>query len=236
MAKLTPIRVLLVDDYSLVRVGLREQLTGCPDFSVVGEAVSVEQAVELASLLTPAIVLLDLNLPDGSGLQACRRILADRPNMRVLILTVCDDSVTMQAAIEAGAHGYLLKNIRRDMLREAVRVVARGASFFHPDSIGESLSASATDSDPDARDGLMRLSRQEQRILPLLEVGRTNREIGCALALSENTVKNYLFNMFRKLQVTSRTQAVALYLQQERRDSSNRRRTQSYPLPSQHSA
>ncbi len=157
-------------------------------------------------------MLLDLNLPDGSGIQACRLILADTPTMRVLIMTICDDSVTMQAAIAAGAHGYVLKNIRMDMLQEAVRAVAMGASFFHPCSMFTALPTSAAGSDPDACDGLRKLSRQERRMLPLLEAGRANKEIGCALALSENTVKNYLFNMFRKLQITSRTQAVVLYL------------------------
>ena len=220
MPKGFPIRVLVVDDYGLIRAGLREQLTSCPDFSVVGEAESAEQAVELARRLTPTIVLLDLNLPDGSGIQACHRILADTLTMRVLIMTICDDSVTMQAAIAAGAHGYVLKNIRMDMLREAVRVVAMGASFFHPRSMFTALSAPATGSHLETRDGLRKLSRQEQRILPLLEAGRTNKEIGCALTLSENTIKNYLSNMFRKLQITSRTQAVALYLQQQQQQQS----------------
>jgi two-component system response regulator DevR len=184
------IRVLLVDDHGLVRIGLREQLTSCPDISVVGEAASVKQAVELAHLLTPQIVLLDLNLPDGSGIQACRRILAGAPATRVLIMTIYDDPATAQAAIAAGAHGYVLKDIGPDMLLEAVREVAMGASFFHPSSIREILSASSVASDPEKLHGLEMLSRQEQRILPLLGDGRTNKEIGLVLALSENTVKN----------------------------------------------
>jgi two-component system, NarL family, response regulator DevR len=222
MPRRPQIRVLLVDDYGLVRIGIREQLTSCHDFSVVGEAASVEQAVELARCLTPTIVLLDLNLPDGSGIQACRRILADAPNMRVLIMTICDDTAAVHAAIAAGAHGYVLKDVGPDMLLEAVRTVAIGASFFHPHSMFTALSASSAASDPDALYGLGRLSRQEQRILPLLGEGRTNKEIGFVLALSENTVKNYLSNMFRKLKITRRTQAVTLYLrQQQRRKLSN---------------
>lgn len=215
------IRVLLVDDHGLVRIGLREQLTSGSGFSVVGEAASVEQAVERVRRLTPHIVLLDLNLPDGSGIHACRRILAVAPATRVLIMTICDDFATVQAALAAGAHGYVLKDIGPDLLVEAVQTVAMGALFFHPRSIRESLSASSAVSDPAARDGLGNLSRQEQRILPLLGEGRTNKEIGSVMALSENTVKNYLYNMFKKLNVTRRTQAVTLYLQKQQRDSSN---------------
>jgi DNA-binding NarL/FixJ family response regulator len=215
------IRVLLVDDHGLIRIGLREQLTSCPDFSVVGEAASVEQAVELAHSLTPKIVLLDLNLPDGSGVQACRRILAGAPATRVLIMTICDDSAAVHAAMAAGAHGYVLKDVGPDMLLEAVRAVARGASFFYPRSIHEVLSASSAASNPEELHRLRTLSRQEQRILPLLGEGRTNKEIGLVLALSENTIKNYLSNMFRKLKISRRTQAVTLYLQQQRRNLSN---------------
>jgi two-component system, NarL family, response regulator DevR len=112
----SPIRVLLVDDHGLVRIGIREQLASCQDFSVVGEAASVKQAVELAHSLTPQVVVLDLNLPDGSGIQACRRILAGTPDMHVLIMTICDDSAAVRAAIAAGAHGYVLKDIGTDML------------------------------------------------------------------------------------------------------------------------
>ncbi len=217
MARRSPIRVLLVDDHGLVRIGIREQLASCQDFSVVGEAASVKQAVELAHSLTPQVVMLDLNLPDGSGIQACRRILAGAPDMHVLIMTICDDSATVRAAIAAGAQGYVLKDIRPDMLLEAVRTVAIGVSFFHPRSMCAALSASSVPSDPEALYGLGKLSRQEQRILPLLGEGRTNKEIGFVLALSENTVKNYLSNMFRKLKISRRTQAVTLYQRQQQR-------------------
>jgi two-component system response regulator DevR len=217
----TRIRVLLVDDHGLVRIGLREQLTSCPDFSVVGEAASVKHAVELAHRLTPQIVLLDLNLPDGSGIQACRRILAAAPATRVLVMTICDDSETVQAAIAAGAHGYVLKDIGPDMLLDAVRTVAIGASFFHPRSIHEILPSSSAALNPEDLYGLRTLSPQERRILPLLGEGRTNKEIGFLLALSENTIKNYLSNMFRKLKITRRTQAVRLYLLLQRRNLSN---------------
>jgi DNA-binding NarL/FixJ family response regulator len=204
------IRVLLVDDHSLVRIGLKEQLTGCLDISVVGEASSVVQAVECASRLSPTIVLLDLNLPDGSGAEACRQILADRPGIRVLIMTICDDSVAMQAAMAAGAHGYVLKDVGLDMLLRAVRTVAAGKSFFYPPSIRPARPSSAA-ADQEDFDGWEKLSPQERRILPLLGEGRTNREIGDALGLSEYTIKNYLSNIFRKLKVTRRTQAVMRY-------------------------
>lgn len=146
--------MLLVDDHGLVRIGLREQLTSCQDFSVVGEAASVKKAVELARRLTPTIVLLDLNLPDGSGIQACRQILASAPDMRVLIMTICDDSAAVHAAMAAGAHGYVLKDVGPDMLLEAVRTVALGASFFHPRSLLTALSVSSEASDPEALNGL----------------------------------------------------------------------------------
>jgi two-component system response regulator DevR len=139
----------------------------------------------------------------------------------VLIMTIFDDAATVQAAIAAGAHGYVLKDIGPDMLLKAVRTVAIGASFFHPSSIRADLSSPSKASDPEKLHGLGKLSRQEQRILPLLGEGRTNKEIGLVLALSENTIKNYLSNMFRKLKITRRTQAVTLYLRQQRRNLSN---------------
>jgi two-component system response regulator DevR len=216
------IRVLLVDDHGLVRIGLREQLASCRDFSVVGEAASVAQAVELARRLIPEIVLLDLNLPDGSGIQACRQILADAPASRMLILTIDDDSAAVRAAVEAGAHGYVLKDIGRDMLIQAVRTVATGASYFHPRLLRAVLSGSSADSGSKEGYGLEKLSRQEQRILRLLEEGKTNKEIGLAMALSGKTVRNYLANMFKKLKISRRTQAVTLYVRgQKRRDHFN---------------
>ena len=206
------LHILIVDDHTLVRIGIRHQLSGDPRITVVGEAESAADAVRLVMSLTPDVVILDLNLPDGSGIDACRRILLHSPATRVLIMSVFDEAETVQAAMTAGAQGYVLKDITGDMLRQAVHTVAGGGSFLCPRLVRSIW----TGPPAEASQALSLLSRQERRILPLLAEGKTNKEIGAVLALSEKTVKNYLANMFVKLQITRRTQAVALYLRGRR--------------------
>lgn len=204
-------RVLLVDDHPVVRLGLKEKLTDTSDLQVVGEAASAAEAIALTDALKPDLVLLDISLPDASGVQVCRQIAASRPQTRILMMSIYDDADLVRGAIAAGAHGYVLKGASVDMLLEAIRFVATGSCFLHPQLIGTVLTEVRESMRGRPRERVRRLSRQEQRILPLVAEGKTNKEIGSELILSDKTVKNYLANMFDKLNVTRRSQAAALY-------------------------
>jgi DNA-binding NarL/FixJ family response regulator len=205
-------RLLIVDDHPLVRIGLRAQLSDGGEFRVVGEAASIDQAVALYGRLKPDLVMLDLNLIDGSGVDACRRLLEMDEAAKVLVMTLYDDAETVRSAIAAGAHGFLPKDSRRETICEAVRTVAAGRVYLHPCLVSTVLDCMRNSERPVRREGLELLSPQERRILPLLAEGRTNKEIGSALGLSEKTVKNYLARMFTKLCIASRTEAVTLYV------------------------
>lgn len=217
MSTPAPIRVLIVDDSTLVRAGLRAVLAsqqGARKIEVVGEAAAVAAGVEAARKLAPDVVLMDIRLPDGSGIDACRQILARSPDQRVLILTsVVDDHLVLQA-IRAGAHGYLLKEIDSRGLVNALIDVSEGKSILDPAVTARVMQlARAGDSAPDA---LASLSPQEKRIIALVAEGCTNKEAAQKLGLSEKTVKNYLSTAFEKLHVSSRAQAAALYAQNQK--------------------
>ncbi len=204
-------RILLVDDHPIVRVGVKERLEGTTDLRVIGEAASAAEAVTLAEALEPDLVVLDIGLPDASGVQACRKILASRPGTRILMMSMHDDMVLVRGAITADAHGYVLKGTSADMLLDAIRLVAAGSCFLHPRLIGMVLTEVRESMCGRPRERVTSLSPQEQRILPLLAQGKTNKEIGSEMILSDKTVKNYLANMFAKLKVSGRSQAAALY-------------------------
>lgn len=206
------IRLLIVDDHAVVRIGLRTLLGAVSGIEVVGEVGSVAGAVSEALRLQPAVVLMDMRLPDGTGVDACREILAVLPQAHVLFLTSYDDQDAMLAAVYAGALGYLLKQIDSDALVRAVQSVAAGKSIMDAaatqtikaqfDSMSESGSS---------RTGSVELSAQEQRVLALVAKGNTNKEIAAALQLSDKTVKNYLSNIYQKLHVSRRSQAAVIY-------------------------
>lgn len=213
---LAPIRILLVDDSELVRRGLKTVLVPSaePPMCVVGEAGSVADAVAECQKLNPDVVLLDIRLPDGSGLDACRQILQRQPATRVVILTSYSNDNFVYESVTCGAQGYLLKEIDPEALIRAVRDVTAGRSILDPDATSRVLRL--------LRDGgngagptadLSGLSPQERRVLALVAEGLTNKQVGRRLGLTENTVKNYLVNVFEKLQVKRRAQAAALYVQ-----------------------
>jgi two-component system response regulator DevR len=204
------LRLMLVDDSEVVRMGLRALLTAEAEIEVVGEAVSVATALERASKLKPDVLLLDLRLPDGNGFDACRQILARSPEIRVLVLTSVVDDTLVDEAIRAGAHGYLLKEINGRGLVQAIFDVAAGKSILDPAVTARVMHLVKSGG---ARDTLADLSPQEKRVLALIAEGKTNKEVGGELGLSEKTVKNYLSNIFEKLHVSRRAQAAAIYAQ-----------------------
>lgn len=205
------ITLLIVDDSELVRIGLRALLSAETDFRIVGEAATVGESVEACTKLRPAVVLLDIRLPDGSGLDACRQILKRVPNARVLMLTSMIDDRLVDEAIRVGAHGYLLKDIDGRGLVTAIRDIAAGKSILDPAVTARVMERVRTGSS--SHDRFATLSAQEKRVLALIAEGCTNKEVGVKLGLSEKTVKNYLSTVFEKLQVSRRAEAAALFAQ-----------------------
>lgn len=200
---MSAIRVLLVDDHEMVRAGLHGLLSRSADLDIVGEAANAAQAVEAAVRLAPDVVLMDMRLPDGSGVDACREILSALPRTRVIFLTSYAEELARVSTVLAGAAGYLLKDIAHEQLVEAIRAAAAGRPVNEPEA--RQLVAQRLRQSP-------ALSKQEYRVLALVVDGKTNREIGAELGLSEKTVRNYLSNAFQKLGVSRRSQAAAMFV------------------------
>lgn len=210
-AKTKPIRLLLADDHEVVRLGLRSLLVRSGAIQVVGEAETATDAVKKAVRLKPDVVLMDVRLPEGGGVQACREIRASCPYTRVLFLSSYVDDEAAMATFVGGANGYLLKEIKKEALLSAIKAVAEGHSIQDPSVNERILKRMQAPSHPGAKGEEETLSPQEQKVLALVADGKTNKEIAFALTLSDKTVKNYLRNIFQKLQVTRRSQAVAKF-------------------------
>jgi two-component system, NarL family, response regulator DevR len=207
------IRLMLVDDHEVVRLGLRALFTQTETIEVVGEAGTVADAIKGAAKHHPDLVLMDLRLPDGTGLDACRDILSANSRTRVLFLTSHSDEEAVVSTILAGASGYLLKEIGAKALISAIEMVSDGQSILDPKvtkAVLQRMSLLAANT-PAKRPGEDKLSPQERRILALVVEGKTNKEIAGALGLSDKTVKNYLSNAFQKLHVRRRSHAAALF-------------------------
>lgn len=204
-------RIVLIDDSRMVRLGIREQLMKATEFCMVGEAMSAAEGLELVEQSNPDLVLLDSHLPDLSGMEACRRMIAREPARRVLMLSIHDAPAIVQEAIAAGAQGYVLKDAPVDMWLDAIRRVAGGGPLVQPQLIDTVLKEVQDMANGLSSKSLAALSPQEYRLLPLVAEGKTNKEIASALDLSDKTVKNYLANIFSKLGITKRTQAATLY-------------------------
>lgn len=208
------ITLLLVDDSELVRTGLKTLLATRAEgyhLHVVGEAPSVAAAVAETVRLKPDVVLLDIRLPDGNGFEACRQILAKLPDTRVLILTSVIDDNLVYEAMSSGAHGYLLKEINAQALWQAIIDVAAGKFILDPAVTTRVLNLVRHGAPQSEQDKLAQLSAQERRVLALVADGKTNKEIAEQMGLSDKTVKNYLSNIFEKLQISRRSQAAVLY-------------------------
>jgi DNA-binding NarL/FixJ family response regulator len=211
------LKVLLVDDHEVVRKGLRSLIDSTDDLEVVGEAGSVAEALLQAQRTQPDVVVMDVRLPDGSGIEAAREIRAHRPATRVLILTSYADELAVFSSIMAGASGYLLKEVNSAELLSGIRSVGAGKSLLDPTVTGAVLERVRTGGRPTRDPKLARLSAQEERVLTLVAEGKTNAEIGDEMRLSDKTVKNYVSTILSKLEVRRRAQAAA-YLASHTRD------------------
>jgi DNA-binding NarL/FixJ family response regulator len=211
------VRLLLIDDHEVLRLGLRTLFDTAGGFLVVGEAGTVAEGIAQARAQRPDVAIVDLRLPDGSGVEACREIRSERPETRVVVLTSYSDEDAVISSIVSGAAGYLLKQTPPRQLVEAVRSVALGGSLLDPAITGVVLErlkrAGASPEDPLVAAGL---SQQERNILPLIAEGKTNREIADVLVLSERTIKTYVSNILQKLQLSRRSEAAAFSARQRR--------------------
>jgi two-component system response regulator DevR len=205
------IRVFLVDDHELVRRGIAGLLDAEPDIEIVGEASTAAQARARILATQPDVAVLDVRLPDGSGIDVCRDIRSLNPDIHCLILTAYDDDEAIYAAVIAGAAGYVLKDIRGSGLVDSVRSVAAGGSLLDPALTAKVIERMRGGGSRDSR--LESLSVREKQIMTLIADGLTNREIGLRLSLAEKTVKNYVSGLLAKLGLQRRTQAAVLHLE-----------------------
>ncbi|SDS02975.1 response regulator [Microlunatus soli] len=203
-----PIRIFLLDDHEVVRHGISELLAAVPGLEIVGEAATVAEAVPRVLAIRPDVAVLDMRLPDGSGIDACRDIRSAAPATHCLILTSYDDHDAVLSAVLAGASGYVLKEVRTSGLVDAIRQVAAGRSLIDPAVASQVVQRVVTEQSTDPR--LKGLSAREREVLDLIADGLTNRQIGERLFLSEKTVKNYTSRLFAKLGVERRSQAAVI--------------------------
>lgn len=211
-----PVRVVIVDDHELFRRGLMMLLESEPGLVVVGEAGDGNEAIRLADSMAPDVVLLDIQMPKRSGIEACREIKEVAPAAKIIMLTVSDDEVDLYDAVKGGASGYLLKDSSIDEVAQAVRVVADGQSLISPSMavklIDEFKQISQREQRPATK---VRLTDRELEVLRLVARGMNNRDIAKALVISENTVKNHVRNLLEKMQMHSRMEA-AMYAVREK--------------------
>ena len=204
-----PLRLLVVDDHEVVRQGLVALIDRREKFQVVAEAGTVEEALDAARRFQPDLVIMDVRLPDGSGIEACREIRAELPATRVVMLTSYPDEEAVLSAIIAGASGYLLKQVRARDLVSALEAVGRGESLLDPAVTEKVLERVRRIASGTYTDELAQLTAQEQKILQLVAEGKTNKEIASEGFLSDKTVKNYVSSILSKLNLQRRAQAAA---------------------------
>jgi DNA-binding NarL/FixJ family response regulator len=204
---MNPIRIIIADDHPVFRFGLRALLQTEPDTEVVGEATTGQEAIALAAELKPDIILMDLNMPDISGIEATRRILQKNPDVGILIITMFDDD-SVFAAMRAGARGYLLKGAEGEETLRAIRAVANGEAIFSPAVAKRVMQFLAQPPSAEPEPAFPDLTPREREVLALLAQGLTNHAIAERLVLSPKTVRNHVSNIFSKLQVADRAEAI----------------------------
>ena len=208
---MNPIRVLIVDDHEMVREGLSLLLEEAEELEIVGQAGSVAQAVRQAEALQPDVILLDMMLPDGDGVSVIQQLKAKNNPARIVVLTSFAEDEKIRGALQAGATGYLLKDVLRHDLLAAIRAAAEGKSTLHPVVQNHLMQQLARKSQPSPLDSL---TERERDILKALAEGRSNKEIAVVLGLTLGTVKGYVSTVFSKLDVASRTEATLLAIRQ----------------------
>jgi two-component system response regulator DevR len=211
-------RILLVDDHEIVRLGLKALLERQPHFEVVAEASTAREAVEKVEAFTPDVVVMDIRLPGGSGIEACEEIVERFPNSKVIMLTSYAEDEMLFSAIRAGAAGYVLKQIGSDDLVHAIEAVSRGEAMLDPavtQRIFQEVRKAAKEEEASA---FSALTQQEKHVLLLVSEGKTNREIAKALFLGEGTVRNYVSSILSKLGVSNRAEAAAYAVEHNLRD------------------
>ncbi len=207
------LRIIIVDDHEVVRLGLRALLDRYPDFSVVDEAGSAKEAVQKVLQHRPEIVVMDIRLPGGNGIEACREIVAQSPESKVIMLTSFAEDDMLFEAIAAGAAGYVLKQIGGDDLVRAIEAVGRGEALLDPVLTQRVFARVREAQRRDEQSAFSQLTDQEMRVLGLVAEGKTNREIAQALFLGEGTVRNYVSSILSKLSLTNRAEAAAYAVQ-----------------------
>jgi DNA-binding NarL/FixJ family response regulator len=203
-----PLRVLIADDHPLFRDGIQALLGATPDFEVVGEAKMGEGVIALAETLQPDIILMDIQMPGVNGIEATRRILHTSPQIRILMVTMFEDEASIFTAMRAGARGYVLKDTEKTEMLRAIRAVGGGEAIFSPAIASRLIDFFAAPGPTLPSQAFPELTEREREILELIAQGHNNPEIASRLVLSANTVRNYVSNIFSKLQVADRAQAI----------------------------
>jgi DNA-binding NarL/FixJ family response regulator len=202
------LRVLIADDHPLFRKGMRALLVAAQGIEVVGEATTGQEVIELAVTLQPDVILMDLQMPGINGIEATRQILHISPHIRILVITLFEDDASVFSALRAGARGYVLKDAKEEDMLRAIRSVGSGEAIFSPAIATRLIDFFATPRPDASKEIFPTLTEREREILQLLARGSTNHDIAKQLALSVKTVNNYVSNIFSKLQVTDRAQAI----------------------------
>jgi DNA-binding NarL/FixJ family response regulator len=202
------IRVLIADDHAYFRKGLRALLKAIPEVEVVGEAADGVEAVDLAMSQQPDIILMDVHMPNRSGVEATQQVLQSSPHIGVLMLTMLEDDEFVVAAMRVGARGYLLKGADRAEIARAIKAVGNGEAIFSP-AIAQRLTHMFTRAERSAAQVFPELSDREREVLGLIARGHSNSEIAARLHISGKTVRNHITNIFAKLQVADRSEAIA---------------------------
>ncbi len=212
------LRIIIVDDHEVVRLGLRTLLERHPDFTVVGEAATAKEAVQKTLLLRPNVVVMDIRLPGGSGIDACRKIVEQAPEAKVIMLTSYAEDEMLFDAIAAGASGYVLKQIGSDDLVRAIETVGEGEALLDPALTQRVFARVREAARKEQEEAFSGLTDQEMRVLAQVSEGKTNREIAGVMFLGEGTVRNYVSSILRKLNLTNRAEAAAYAVEHNLKD------------------
>jgi len=202
------LQVLIVDDHPLFRKGMRALLDSMPDVEVIGEAQTAEEAIECAEQLQPDVILMDLQLPGSSGLDATREIVRLSPHIHILVITLFEDNDSIFAALQAGARGYILKDTDEEEMIRAIRAVGSGEAIFSPAIANHLMDYFSTSRKMIPKEVFPELTNREREILELIAIGESNHSIAERLSISLKTVRNHVSNIYSKLQVADRAQAV----------------------------